>query len=67
MKLPMSTNRSNSIIVCAENPIRAKATPTSPRKMKIKSITKVIMMKTVMSLKNGHKRTVGDLPPRPPH
>jgi hypothetical protein len=59
IKLPTSTAKSNSVIACAEKPIRPKAAPISPRKMKIKSTISVNMTNAVMASENG--RTFDDL------
>ncbi len=51
--LPISTAKSKSVMACAENPIRLKAAPTSPRKMKIKSRRTTNMTNAVKIGENG--------------
>jgi hypothetical protein len=51
--LPMSTAKSKSKIAWAENPIRLKAAPISPRKMKTKSRRTTNMTNAVITGENG--------------
>jgi len=50
------------VIACSEKPIRPKAAPISPRKMKIKSTISVNMKMQLWPAKMGYRITFDDRP-----